>query len=468
MDFYRKVTHKQYSNGKPMANMSIYNKQAREQKLAKEAEAKAALESQMVEMKKAKRASAQVGANKILVEGLKNRVIREVNEYVPLMIMNEFFSRVVLTALPHDEDFIEEHSAAIEAANKVFLYRIGGYKTLKERAKITNSSVLKSLCSVVKENSDSIIKDKVDQIRNASSEDEIIDVLNSGIDGDTAANITDDLDSMDPDRISELVQNKVVDVVKDEKARQEEDQAFRTELKNKAEGEMDEAEDAANNPPENASTEASEDDDADMEDEENCKGKKKGKCKDKDSEDDEECDKKKCKDKDYDEDDDENDDDDSDDDDMKDEENDDEEKEESTKENATLAKYLVDPTVLHENTFFYSLVQSVYKNMIGVAPAKSAYVSRNRKVACESALNFEDFEKYVKDYGENFKHVDDLIISDREPIASTESAMNEIDSEMVLAEALVQYTILETAMTLQLIDPSASEVHMVTTYNLNR
>ena len=47
-----------------------------------------------------------------------------------------------------------------------------------------------------------------------------------------------------------------------------------------------------------------------------------------------------------------------------------------------------------------------------------------------------------------------------------EKSLRTWDSEDVLAEALMQYTMLETAMTIKLIDPTRDEVKAVADYNM--
>ena len=60
-------------------------------------------------------------------------------------------------------------------------------------------------------------------------------------------------------------------------------------------------------------------------------------------------------------------------------------------------------------------------------------------------------------------HVDNLRIANKKPLAGAETR---IDVEDVLAESLMQYTMLETAMTIKLITPTPSEVRMVAEYNM--
>ena len=71
------------------------------------------------------------------------------------------------------------------------------------------------------------------------------------------------------------------------------------------------------------------------------------------------------------------------------------------------------------------------------------------------------FDVYLNDYQDDLKHVDSLRIANKKPLAGSETR---IDVEDVLAESLLQYTILESAMTIKLIAPSSREVRAVAEY----
>lgn len=401
MDFYRKVTSKQYSNGKPLANLSIYEKEAKLKKAEKEATIKAAMESAQREALLNKEAIHRQHAKRIMLEGLKKRVITELNTYTPIMVMNEFFSRIVLKALPHDTSYIEECTESIVTFNKIYLHHLGGFKYLKEQAQNTNSSLLKDLVKVIKENTDIIIKDKLEKIKDAKTEDEVNLILKDGITSDQADKIDKDIDSLGPDEIAELVKDKVLTVVKDETKRQAEDSEFKAQLQQRAQDY-----ETQNNEELNGGV------DDTMNNEE------------------------------------------------------DEEKEPQT-ESAKLAKYLLDPTVLHETTLFNSLMVHNYKEMIKITKESTDNLDNPNMVpktpiqVATSPLNLNMFDVYLNDYQDDLKHVDSLRIANKKPLAGSETR---IDVEDVLAESLLQYTILESAMTIKLIAPSSREVRAVAEY----
>lgn len=441
MEFYRKITNTQHSNGKPMANMAIYEEKARKLKETRAKEERATMESIAASEKAERRANSYNAAERIITEGLKKTVALELSKFIPLIVMNEAFTRMVIGALPHDEDYVESHKASIEAVNRIFLHHLGGVKYLKETANKTGSYFLQDWYRVVKENSDEILKDKLQQLQDANNEAEVQAVIKSGITPEQADKLDSDIDNLGPEEISELVQNKVLDVVKDESKKQSEDAMFRAELKQRAE-EYEEQNNQELNP-----------DDADADKVDDSK-EPDAQTDDKDAQDNASA--EEGTDPDLDEGSD------------LDAGNSDAEKETKT-ESAILMKYLVDPTVVHEVSLFRSMVNSVYHDMINfvkesdeeVIDPKTQPPAPNKVVT--SPLNLNMFDVYLSDYQNDLQHVDNLRIANKKPLAGSEV---HIDSEDVLAEALAQYTMLETAMTIRLINPSENEIRAVAMANM--
>ncbi len=406
MDFYRKVTSKQYSNGKPLANLSIYEKEAKLKKAEKEAALKAAIESTQREALISRETTHRQNANRIMLEGLKKRVVNELSTYIPIVVMNEFFSRIVLNALPHDDEYIQECKESIVTVNKIYLHHLGGLKYLKEQAQKTNSSLLKDLVRVVKENTDIILTDKINKLKDAKTEDEIELVLKSGITSDQAEKIDKDIDSLGPDEIAELVQDKVLTVVKDETKRQAEDAEFKATLQQRVQDYNNQQNEELN---------------GGVDDVMNSDEDKSG-----------------------------------------------ETKEEPQSESLKFAKFLLDPSVLHETTLFNAFMKHNYREMIkSVSESNEIDVENPRMTpktpiqVSTSPLNLNMFDVYLNDYQDDLKHVDNLRIANKKPLAGSETR---IDVEDVLAESLLQYTILESAMTIKLISPTNREVRSVAEY----
>ena len=388
MDFYRKVTPKTnslFTKEKP--NMGVILEQSRKMREERNKEQQVALEKAQTEMARAKKEKDIANASRIKLESYKRNMVVKLHQYIPLCIMTECFNRIVSRALPHDEDYIEDISPRLEMFSKVYLHHLGGYKYLKETALKSKNQFLMKWYKVVKENSEDIIKDKLDMIQDAETEDDVSKIVKGGISADQAEKIDNDIEDLSVDDIAELVQNKVLDVVKDESERQAKDAALRQEL----------------------SQRAKEYEDQNNEDQTN-----------------------------------------------------------TVAENFKLGKFLLDPQILHETTLFYSMMYATQSEMIralkeDASDTETVVPPRVPQKVLTSPLNLNLFDVYLNDYQNDLRDIDSLNVASRKPIAGDETR---IDSEDVLAEALVKYTLLETAMTIRLINPDSKEVRAVAEYNM--
>ena len=178
MDFYRKVTPKTnslFTKEKP--NMGVILEQSRKMREERNKEKQVALEKAQTEMARAKKEKDIANASRIKLESYKRNMVVKLHQYIPLCIMTECFNRIVSRALPHDEDYIEEISPRLEMFSKVYLHHLGGYKYLKETALKSKNQFLMKWYKVVKENSEDIIKDKLDMIQDAETEDDVSKIV---------------------------------------------------------------------------------------------------------------------------------------------------------------------------------------------------------------------------------------------------------------------------------------------------
>lgn len=437
MDFYNHVTKRQYSNGKGLPNFGIYDAQARIKKAEQSKAVKEATEASAIEAKHANEVKHGAMANRYTLEAYKMTVINELSRYVPLQVMTEGFSRIMIEAMVHDDDYKEEHQAAIETVNRVWLHHLGGFKYLKEQAVRTGSSFLQNWYRMVKEASDAIMDDRIEAIQNAQSEDEVNAIVKSGITGDQADKIKRDIDSMGPDQIATMVQNKVLDVVKDESKKQSEDAAFRAEMASRAKEYDDQNNEKGDATVADADQPASNVSPEETDNEEPANNEDGGESKV------------------------------------------DNEIEDPKTESAKLARWIINPTILYEHSLFYAMANRIYHEMVDTVKEcgearcddascdndnkDTAYISRVPDTrpstttikTVTSPLIMTSFDDFLNDYQDDMKHVDSLRIANKAAIAGDETR---ISSEDVLAEALTQYTMLETAMTIKLITPTPKEV----------
>ena len=424
MDFYRKVTTKTNSLfNKDLPNMVVLNQQSKELR-AQKAKAQTALENARLDAMRSNDLKDRKKASRLMLEGYKRHVISKLHTYIPLVIMNECFNSIVLKALPHDKEYIEKIAPSLEVFNKVYLHHLGGFKYLKEMALTTKNPFLTKWYDMVRENSDEIISKRINQIQDATSEDDVKEIIKGGLEADEAEKIHDDIEDMSVDDIAELVQNKVLDVVKDESERQAKDAAFRQDLETK----IKEYEDQNNK---ELNVNVAQGEAEDQEDDQNPEDNKN----ETDTNEDEEP----------------------------------KEAEEPKTESARLGRYLIDSLALHENTLFYSMVHSAYTSLvIANEDAGESIMPKTPTKVLTSPLNLNLFDVYLNDYQNDLADIDSLRVGEKNPIAGSETKIDNDDvlAEAALAEALIHYTVLETAMTIRLINPTAKEVREAANFNM--
>ena len=481
MEYYHKVTHRQYSGGKGPADLrALYEqeKQAKADAVEKAArEKKAALEAARNERKR----KDSIATDRFVLEAKKRSAMQQIYHYIPLCVMNETFSRIVKGALLHDPEYVKTNEAAIDMISLLYLYRIGGVNKLKEQAQKTGSNFLAKWYKSVKEDAEEIIKDKIEELKDARSEADVDNVMNSKVNADQAGKINKSIDELNTEEIAELVQNKVLDVVRDEKQREEEEEEFRKDLKDAA-GEEEPGEN------EDGTTDGSSDDNGNDNSSESDENSEEGEEQNDDSVDgdndnngesegEENSDNSDSADGGSDDGDDDNGDSENEEEgeeDQSDEDNESEEPEPEKKEKpkdaqpkseaARFARYLVDPSVAHENTLFYSIMRSIYKECIGAVKECSATPTSYNNHILHSPLNLNTLDVTLHDFQAAFPTIRTAVITDKKSLGSSSN----VTTEDMLEEALAQYTLLETAMTLQLIKPSMKEVRAVSQYYLSR
>lgn len=421
MEFYNKVTTKSNSLfSKEMPNMAVYNEQSKKLRAEREEAERVSLENARMDAIHDADVKDRNKAARIMLEARKKRIVSKLHTYIPLCVMNECFSAIVLKALPHDADYVEKITPSIEALNQVYLYHLGGFKYLREQALATKNPFLMKWYQMVKENSEEIINKRIQQIQDVTNEDDLNRVIKGGLDADQAEKIHNDIEDMSVDDIAELVQNKVLDVVKDESERQAKDAALRQELSMRAKEYEDQKNEELN--VDVASGEAE-----DQNDEQNPE--------------------------------------------ETDNATDTNEEEEPQSESYRLAKYLLDPMVLHESTLLYSMVNTAYTELVRGAIVKEdlqGILPKTPTKVLTSPLNLNLFDVYLSDYQNDLADIDGLRVGQTKPIAGDEVRIDSEDvlAESALADALAKYTVLETAMTIGLINPSSKDVQEIAQFNM--
>lgn len=146
--------------------------------------------------------------------------------------LGEAFSYIYLNSLPHDKHFIKENSVPLIKMGCFYMKKLGGMKYLKQRVMETHNPFLKGLYNAVEETAKDIYKKRSKQVANTISDEEAMNIIKGKVDDKSRNEMLAKIDSLGADELSELVKNKVIAVVKDEHQREKDERDFRSELKN--------------------------------------------------------------------------------------------------------------------------------------------------------------------------------------------------------------------------------------------
>lgn len=391
MGFNRKVVRQQ-GLGFTTLDFNALRKQQveRDQMLAEAAK----LENERLnEEKIAYERDAALKANhRALMKNYRGAGINALAASIPNAILAECFNTVFVKALPHDTDYVDENIKTIKNMGAMYVKKIGGVKTLAESANRTNSPFLRALLEFCNEFSQAIIMERVKEINEAETEEEIKEMISPQLNDEERNTILVKMDKLGSDELAEMISNKVIDVVRDEQQR-EKDQA---EILDTMEKDM-------NEDPNDVKVDDREDTTAD--------------------------------------------------------------------DVAEAAKHVAEtynPLTRTFNydkkdtnkSFFFSLMQGIATKVLKESTQTESTHVETPQVLLENPLNLNIFDVYMQDKNEDLDDLRRMDMTDTGEIARTTS----LDKDFILSEALLQYTMFETAHTMKLVNITLDDIRQQADY----
>lgn len=391
MGFNRKVVRQQ-GLGFTTLDFNALRKQQveRDQMLAEAAK----LENERLnEEKIAYERDAALKANhRALMKNYRGAGINALAASIPNAILAECFNTVFVKALPHDTDYVNENIKTIKNMGAMYVKKIGGVKSLAESANRTNSPFLRALLEFCNEFSQAIIMERVKEINEAETEEEIKEMISPQLNDEERNTILVKMDKLGSDELAEMISNKVIDVVRDEQQR-EKDQA---EILDTMEKDM-------NEDPNDVKVDDREDTTAD--------------------------------------------------------------------DVAEAAKHVAEtynPLTRTFNydkkdtnkSFFFSLMQGIATKVLKESTQTESTKVETPQVLLENPLNLNIFDVYMQDKNEDLDDLRRMDMTDTGEIARTTS----LDKDFILSEALLQYTMFETAHTMKLVNITLDDIRQQADY----
>lgn len=391
MGFNRKVVRQQ-GLGFTTLDFNALRKQQveRDQMLAEAAK----LENERLnEEKIAYERDAALKANhRALMKNYRGAGINALAASIPNAILAECFNTVFVKALPHDTDYVDENIKTIKNMGAMYVKKIGGVKALAESANRTNSPFLRTLLEFCNEFSQAIIMERVKEINEAETEEEIKEMISPQLNDEERNTILVKMDKLGSDELAEMISNKVIDVVRDEQQR-EKDQA---EILDTMEKDM-------NEDPNDVKVDDREDTTAD-----------------------------------------------------------------DVAEAAKHVAEIYNPLTRTFNydkkdtnkSFFFSLMQGIATKVLKESTQTESTHVETPQVLLENPLNLNIFDVYMQDKNEDLDDLRRMDMTDTGEIARTTS----LDKDFILSEALLQYTMFETAHTMKLVNITLDDIRQQADY----
>lgn len=391
MGFNRKVVRQQ-GLGFTTLDFNALRKQQveRDQMLAEAAK----LENERLnEEKIAYERDAALKANhRALMKNYRGAGINALAASIPNAILAECFNTVFVKALPHDTDYVDENIKTIKNMGAMYVKKIGGVKALAESANRTNSPFLRALLEFCNEFSQAIIMERVKEINEAETEEEIKEMISPQLNDEERNTILVKMDKLGSDELAEMISNKVIDVVRDEQQR-EKDQA---EILDTMEKDMNEDPNAV-----------------EVDDREDTKA-------------------------------------------------------DDVAEAAKHVAETYNPLTRTFNydkkdtnkSFFFSLMQGIATKVLKESTQTESTTVETPQVLLENPLNLNIFDVYMQDKNEDLDDLRRMDMTDTGEIARTTS----LDKDFILSEALLQYTMFETAHTMKLVNITLDDIRQQADY----
>lgn len=190
----------------------------------------AALEAKLARLEEEERLNT-LQENVVRTRMTANQITTASNTYYQKgreALLAEALTNIFANATPLDDEFVIEHFGAFEAQMKSYLGARGGYKLLESHKKTT--PFLTRLYETIEQTA----LEAATRARKEMQEDGVV-VLDFCLTDDEKKVHDKKMEDLSTDQIADLVRQKVITVVKDEKARQQREQDLEDDIAQKVE-----------------------------------------------------------------------------------------------------------------------------------------------------------------------------------------------------------------------------------------
>lgn len=163
----------------------------------------------------------------------KSNIMKNMHSEILNGVLENVIGSIYYDALYLDDDFKEYNSAAITESVHDFLNERGGYKYIQEAYDKTKSPLLKAIMEICEETACTVSQRKIKECNEkANNKQSLDDIKIFDMTNDEKEKLNYDKDSIGIDKISSVIKDKILNVVKDEKKREAEHVELIEEIEN--------------------------------------------------------------------------------------------------------------------------------------------------------------------------------------------------------------------------------------------
>lgn len=168
--------------------------------------------------------------NKVIKENTNKNFLKSLGNKTKLCVLENVLSSIYYDALYLDDDFKEYNRNVINESVHKFLDERGGYKCIEEAYAKNKSPLLKEIMRICEESSTEINKRKIEESKNA--EEWGHNLFKFDMTADESKHLDYSKEQIGLKQISDVVKEKVLNVVKEEKKREAEHEDLLSEIEN--------------------------------------------------------------------------------------------------------------------------------------------------------------------------------------------------------------------------------------------
>lgn len=162
----------------------------------------------------------------VLLENARKAVLNQVYREAPDFLLAEAFTHIYLNSLVHERPYVLDNYKAYKSMGYMYIRKLGGISALRTAVKENRTPFLVCMLTAIEESSKKLLKNRTDKAVKCMSEQEVRDTISPRPTDDERNELVSKIDELGADELAQLVQDKIKKVCCDEKLREKDEKEF--------------------------------------------------------------------------------------------------------------------------------------------------------------------------------------------------------------------------------------------------